>query len=142
MNTYELALEKWGLESQLHQTQEECAELIASISHAIRGRQSFRAIAEEAADVEIMIEQLRAVIGPDIDRWKRIKLDRLAAHLGLPAPTAPRRPRSVLYICPGGCPDKVRVGSLTGVDDQTDDVLEIPCPSCKRRMIPAREVEW
>jgi NTP pyrophosphatase (non-canonical NTP hydrolase) len=59
---YRLARAKWGEQSQLMVFIEECSELIQSISKYNRYRktsaQPSRDLAEEIADVEIMIEQL------------------------------------------------------------------------------------
>ncbi|MDR1946416.1 MAG: hypothetical protein LBQ51_04535, partial [Desulfovibrio sp.] len=54
----EAALQKWGLEAQLRQLQEECAELIVAVSHLIRNRSgAIDAVSEEMADVRIILDQ-------------------------------------------------------------------------------------
>jgi len=78
---YESAVIQWGRNSQLAMVQEECAELIAAISH-LRRRNSLEELLGEIADVEIMLGQLRIMFGDaDIDAIKKAKLERLAQRL-------------------------------------------------------------
>ncbi|WP_018249834.1 nucleoside triphosphate pyrophosphohydrolase family protein [Orenia marismortui] len=77
---YQKAIDKWGIESQLLQVVEECSELNkAIIKHVNRDGDFLKNIIEEAADVEIMLEQLRVMTndGIPIDKVKKKKLDRL-----------------------------------------------------------------
>lgn len=75
------AIDRWGGEDQCRQAQEELAELIVALSHAIRGRK--HNVHEEIADVEIMLTQMRMVFGSAlVDASLEIKLDRLEAKLG------------------------------------------------------------
>lgn len=53
------AVETFGMQSQLTQTMEECAELVKECSKAIRGFDVRENIIEEVADVYIMLSQLR-----------------------------------------------------------------------------------
>ena len=53
------AIRTFGEKSQEGVAVEECAELIQAISHKHRGRENN--IAEEIADVEIMLEQLKII---------------------------------------------------------------------------------
>ena len=53
------AIRAFGETAQENVAVEECAELIQAISHKHRGRE--HNIAEEIADVEIMIEQLKII---------------------------------------------------------------------------------
>lgn len=84
---YEDAIKEWGVELQLLMLQEECGELISAVSRYWRKREnSFLKLAEEIADVEIMIEQTKQALfyGLDVDRVniaKRKKLKRLADRL-------------------------------------------------------------
>lgn len=57
-NVYQEALEAWGLESQVRQTIEELAELMLALCKKLRGSDNIEQIAEEIADVEIMLEDL------------------------------------------------------------------------------------
>lgn len=81
----EAAVKKWGLDAQLLQTQEEAAELIVAISHFRRGRKSSREEPlEELADMEIMLEQMRAALGDEaIDIMELKKTERLCDRLGI-----------------------------------------------------------
>jgi NTP pyrophosphatase (non-canonical NTP hydrolase) len=54
-----LAIKTFGEKEQEEVAMEECAELIQAISHKHRGRKNN--IAEEIADVEIMLEQLKII---------------------------------------------------------------------------------
>jgi NTP pyrophosphatase (non-canonical NTP hydrolase) len=45
---------------------EECGELIVSLSHFKRGRSDLKSLAEEIADVTIMLDQLKLIVGADI----------------------------------------------------------------------------
>jgi len=91
---YRMAIDKWGMELQLVMLMEECAELIKATSKKLR-RQSWDvndevwdSMAEEIADVEIMIEQFRTVVNPlmleeKVKQFKAHKLHRLSKMLGV-----------------------------------------------------------
>ena len=87
MNTEQilaLKIEKEGVEPQIRQAQEECAELITALNHFCRGREeSIDEVTEEMADVEILLLQLRKILENDeeIVSWKNIKLSKLAKEL-------------------------------------------------------------
>lgn len=61
-NLLKRALSAFGPEAQLDQCQEECAELIVAINHYRRNRIPVTDLAEEMADVELLIEQLLMVL--------------------------------------------------------------------------------
>ena len=60
---------------------EECSELIQAITHKHRGRK--HNIAEEIADVEIMLEQLKIIndCADTVESMKRYKIERLLHRL-------------------------------------------------------------
>lgn len=62
-NIYKKAWGQWGEDAQLNVLMEECAELIQAVSKYKRYPHEMstrgRALAEEIADVEIMIDQLK-----------------------------------------------------------------------------------
>jgi len=62
---YQKALNKWGMEFQLLMLMEECSELITATSKVFRynNLEVIDRLAEEIADVEIMIEQIKYAIG-------------------------------------------------------------------------------
>ena len=60
---YLATLDKWGVEAQYDQAVEECAELITTLKHLRRGRVDETAVAEELADVYLMIGQLSFMLG-------------------------------------------------------------------------------
>lgn len=60
---YEAALEKWGEQSQTMMAVEEMSELTKEICKLYRGKHDMDALAEEIADVTIMLEQLRLIYG-------------------------------------------------------------------------------
>ncbi len=67
----------WG-DLQLEMVIEECAELITALQHLKRGRASIAEVAEECADVTIMMEQLRLELGPArVDQIRDRKMLRL-----------------------------------------------------------------
>lgn len=71
------AISVFGEEMQENVAAEECAELIQAISHKHRGRA--HNIAEEIADCEIMIEQLKMINGcaADVEEIRKKKIERL-----------------------------------------------------------------
>jgi NTP pyrophosphatase (non-canonical NTP hydrolase) len=76
------ALEKWGLETQLRQLQEECTELATAISHVLRGREgAVFEVAEEMADVRIVLDQCWSSFESS-DEYMKKKVDRLQKRLG------------------------------------------------------------
>lgn len=83
---YKVAIEKWGIPSQLEMMVEECAELIQALQKLKRVDASneflidgaTEHICEEIADVEILIEQMREIFTDKrIDYHKEQKLFRL-----------------------------------------------------------------
>lgn len=81
---YRSALEKWGVQSQINQLYEEIGELLTAIVHLDRGRITVDGLAEEIADVELCLEQLKDIhkISEAVESWKEKKLKRLAERLG------------------------------------------------------------
>lgn len=79
---YQKAISVYGEKEQMRQTQEECAELIADIGRFLRCRIDENKLASEIADVEIMIEQMRMIIGGEkVDAAKAYKVNRLIERL-------------------------------------------------------------
>ena len=62
------ALKKWRTEMQLVMVQEECSELIKAVCKFFRhGTHALDNLAEEVADVEIMLEQTKMMFGERVD---------------------------------------------------------------------------
>ncbi|EAS2293541.1 hypothetical protein DIJ94_00620 [Salmonella enterica] len=81
---YDAAIARWGYDAQVLTVAEECNELAAACTRFVNHKANGNSVAEEAADVEIMIEQLRHN-GMDamIEQHKTRKLNRLARRVGL-----------------------------------------------------------
>jgi NTP pyrophosphatase (non-canonical NTP hydrolase) len=71
------AIKTFGEKAQEEMAIEECSELIQAISHKHRGRE--HNIAEEIADVEIMLEQLKIINNcqKDVESIRQQKIERL-----------------------------------------------------------------
>lgn len=84
---YKIAIETYGDEAQINQGIEEMAELIQAINKFRRNpcKETLKGIAEEIADVEIMLEQYKIIFGATlpVNRIKSNKLQRLAERLGV-----------------------------------------------------------
>ena len=80
---YERALDKWGIRAQTMMVFEEMAELQKEICKNWRGANNADQIAEEIADVEIMLAQLKMIYGiaDDARRYKEQKLNRRVDRL-------------------------------------------------------------
>ena len=77
-------MEVFGEPKQLDQLQEECGELVAAVNHYRRGRITKEELAEEVADVLIMCEQVKRIVGPEhVTRWKRAKLRRMRDRIAI-----------------------------------------------------------
>ena len=83
------AVTTWGVNAQLVMVLEECAELSKEITKTIRTKKVTQGLAEEIADVEIMLAQL-SIIAAELDdttldsrvtERRSFKLDRLRARL-------------------------------------------------------------
>jgi len=76
----EMALDKWGVESQINMVLEECAELIQALSHKRRGRCGWDHVASEIADLEITLGSVKCHIERHdsglLEREKKKKLER------------------------------------------------------------------
>ena len=80
---------RYGFEHQARIAQEECAELIQAISKLMRSGSEpaeREKLAEEMADVEIMIEQLKELIGDTfrdrVDWYIKYKINRTIDRSG------------------------------------------------------------
>ena len=68
------ALDKWGLNAQVGQTVEECAELIVALQKYINRTpkpDAVENIIDEIADVEMMLAQMRLVLGINDDTLRK-----------------------------------------------------------------------
>lgn len=73
------AVETFGAELQQMVAIEEMGELLQAISKRARGKDNRDNLAEEIADAEIMLEQLKYIHNCpiEVELWKAKKLDRL-----------------------------------------------------------------
>lgn len=83
---YKMAIEKWGREEQTNLAIEEMAELMQAINKTRRYPNSLKArdnIAEEIADVSVMLEQLILIYDcqENVEDWKERKVSRILEHL-------------------------------------------------------------
>lgn len=83
LSVYQRAIAKWGEDAQMKMVLEEMSELQKEICKLWRGKDNKDAIADEVADVEIMLGQLKVMldIGRDVEEHKRTKLLRLQQRL-------------------------------------------------------------
>jgi len=79
---YERAIGEWGPAAQIDKLTEEAAELAAVCARRQNGLAADGELAREAADVEIMLEQLRQLIGDEpIEAARDAALDELERRL-------------------------------------------------------------
>lgn len=80
---YQLALDTYGAEAQTRMVMEEMAELQKELCKNSRGADNLASIAEEIADVEIMLEQMMVLYDCEslVAGYKKYKLDRLEEKL-------------------------------------------------------------
>lgn len=83
MNIYEKALEHYGGEAQTLMMFEEMSELMKELCKHARGESNVVAIAEEIADVEIMLEQMKLLhnCARLVEVQKEKKLERLQRRI-------------------------------------------------------------
>lgn len=77
---YQKAWDLWGANSQMIKMIEEMSELTTELCYELYDKGSVKAIMEELADVEIMLNQMK-VIFPSIEAIKKKKLERLALRV-------------------------------------------------------------
>lgn len=76
------ALEHYGVHSQIVKCMEECGELIQALAKNMCGEHYAENVAEELADVEIMLMQMRIAFGrSSVDRVRAQKLARLKMRM-------------------------------------------------------------
>lgn len=78
------AFKQFGKEAQLRMLQEECAEVIASVNHHLRGRDpEANELAEEIADVFILLNQVVDGMGLSAKSFEyvKMKIERLEKKL-------------------------------------------------------------
>ena len=77
------AITTYGQQLQIIVAIEEMSELTKELCKAQRGAQNRDHIAEEIADVEIMLEQLQLIynVAPSVESWRQSKIRRLAKRL-------------------------------------------------------------
>lgn len=79
---YQKALDKWQ-EKQIFMVFEEMAELQKELCKSLRGKENRVEIAEEIADVEIVLGQMKLLFGIEegVEKYKKLKLQRLEERL-------------------------------------------------------------
>lgn len=82
-NTLELAVKKYGPEAQLKMMLEEMSELQKEICKLWRGWENYTEIADEMADVEIMLDQLKIIFknAAEVQAHREAKIQRLLDRL-------------------------------------------------------------
>lgn len=80
---YLAALNKWGALMQTVVAIEELSELQKELCKALRGMQHNNHIAEEIADVAIMLEQMTMLyhVRDAVESWRKEKLERLEKRI-------------------------------------------------------------
>lgn len=76
---YRAAIRKWGIRAQIMMVYEEMAELQKELCKNGRGKNNTNQIADEVADVEIMLAQLKIIFNVQdlVEQHRAFKLERL-----------------------------------------------------------------
>ncbi len=76
---FKAALDKWGADAQTVMVFEEMSELQKELCKHARGKENTEQIAEEIADVQIMLEQMMILhsCGDAVKAYRRSKTERL-----------------------------------------------------------------
>lgn len=84
-SVYTAALETWGPEAQIMMAVEEMSELTKEICKIWRGKIDREALADEIADVTIVLEQLRLIynLNDAVCAHMDKKIQRLESRLGI-----------------------------------------------------------
>lgn len=84
-DVFEAALKTWGADAQTVMVFEEMSELQKELCKHARGKKNVEQIAEEIADVQIMMEQMIILhnCGDAVNEYKRSKIARLKIRLGI-----------------------------------------------------------
>ena len=84
---YEQAVKHYGKLNQTIKAMEECGELIQALARWAAGEPMIGNVCEEIADVEIMLEQIKIILGDKYEEYlvlkKAEKLGKLAERLGM-----------------------------------------------------------
>ncbi|MFQ9891834.1 MAG: DUF5839 family protein [Emergencia sp.] len=161
--------ENYGAEEQLMQTVEECAELIQAVNkyrkwcvneYNFETAEAFTCIlAEEVADVEIMLEQLKYLLYLDksVAKEKERKIQRqmrrinprkklIVGHHGI---SRHEPQKDYLWQLPEHLEDEVKIGDLVEVECRASKeivivskILEQPASECNNRKSVIRKVEY
>ena len=78
------AIDRWGVDMQRMMVVEEVGEFLVDFARLGRGRVGVDKLAEEVADVRVMLAQVEEMYGleAEVDYWVDIKLRRLRDRLG------------------------------------------------------------
>lgn len=78
------AVERFGLQNQLNQLQEECCELSTAVSHNRRNMSDIttRNLLEEIGDVSLLLAQMRIIFGDElVDEFCAASANKLSRHI-------------------------------------------------------------
>lgn len=80
---FQTAINEYGYYAQSMMLLEEMSELQKEICKSYRGKDNAEQIAEEIADVEIMLAQIKMIYGvaEDAEKWRNAKVKRLWERL-------------------------------------------------------------
>lgn len=80
---FQTAINEYGSYAQSMMLLEEMSELQKEICKSYRGKDNAEQIAEEIADVEIMLAQVKMIydVAEDAEKWREAKVKRLAERL-------------------------------------------------------------
>jgi len=80
--TFDRALDEWGIDAQADMAEEEAAEFIAASKHYARGKADAEDLIDELADLRIMFEQLSRFMGEErVEARVSEKMERLRERL-------------------------------------------------------------
>ena len=88
-DVYNKAKATWGIDAQVTKTVEELAELQKELCKFILDDGNMKNIAEETADVKIMIDQIELMleIKEEVKAFKKVKINRLSDRLEIENPS-------------------------------------------------------
>lgn len=80
--TFQRAIDEWGINAQAEMAEEEAAEFIVASKHYARGKADDGDVIDELADIRIMYEQLAHFLGHErVENRVEAKMDRLRERL-------------------------------------------------------------